>query len=73
MCSRCKELDAENLSAASDEVHDVRSMILWSDAEHPLPRQGAIVKIVDATDFEATCIASRRGVGMEDAGHPCGQ
>ena len=69
MCSRCKELDAENLSAASDEVRDVKVDDFVETMRSILSRGKALcVKIVDATDFEATCIASTLSadVGMDD-------
>ena len=58
-CSRCNQLDANNISAASDEARDVKVEDFVACMEGILARGPALcVKIVDATDFEATCIAS---------------
>ena len=59
LCSRCISLDAENLSAASDEVRDVKVEDFVECMEGVLQRGPAMcVKIVDATDSEATSIGS---------------
>ena len=70
-CSRCVELDAENLSAASDQVRDVAEDDFRSCLEQILLRGRALcVPIVDATDFEATCIASTlREVLHDESSH----
>lgn len=56
-CSRCNQLDANNISAASDEARDVKVEDFVACMEGILARGPALcVKIVDATDFEATSI-----------------
>ena len=59
LCARCRALDAENLSACSDETRDVEPDAFVDDMAQIMGRGPALcVQIVDAADFEATCIAA---------------
>ena len=59
LCPRCVDLKEGNLQAASDEVREVPPEAFVDCVEPILARAPALcVKIVDATDFDATCIAA---------------
>ena len=58
-CARCTALISGDLEQAKDEVRDVPPEAFVEDMEAILSIGRALcVKIVDATDLEATCIAS---------------
>lgn len=59
LCPRCLGLKDGNLAATSDEVREVQPEAFAETVEPILDRAQALcVKIVDATDFDATCIAT---------------
>ena len=61
LCPRCVDLKEGNLQAASDEVREVPPEAFVDCVEPILARAPALcVKIVDATDFDATRASRRR-------------
>mgnify|MGYP004356007255 CR=1 FL=1 len=58
-CARCAALEADDLQACSDETREVEPEAFVEDMAQILARGPALcVKIVDAADFDATCIAA---------------
>ena len=71
LCPRCRQLENENIYAARDGVRDVPPHA-FQDTLRPLLqlREAVCLQIVDATDFDATCISELLESTITELGLP---
>ena len=64
LCQRCKALQAGQVWGAYDALEDLDPSVFKQQLKHIVGRRqfGLCIKVVDATDFEGTIVASLRNV-----------